>query len=73
MKFAVAAYLRKIIAIFSSFILLLFPVDRPAEKPETTQPANSVLLHNLKFQALNFSDPVDGIRQNRQRWLQQRD
>ena len=42
MKFAVAAYLRKIIAFFSSIILLLFPVTSTDEKPETTLPANSV-------------------------------
>ena len=42
MKYAVAAYLRRIIALLTSFFLLLCPVKENEEKPETSQPANSV-------------------------------
>lgn len=42
MKYAVAAYLKKLIAFFSSFLLMLFPVKEQTEKPETTLPANSL-------------------------------
>lgn len=46
MKYAVVAYLRRIIALLTSFFLLLCPVKENGEKPETTQPANSIAAYN---------------------------
>ncbi|MBQ6065701.1 MAG: hypothetical protein IJK89_02680 [Clostridia bacterium] len=42
MKYAVVVYLRRIIALLTSFFLMLCPVKENEEKPETARPANSV-------------------------------
>ena len=48
MKLAVVSYLRRILAFFASFLLLLCPPDVPEEKPETNAAANSVSAYSAR-------------------------
>ena len=42
MKYTIITYIRKLLALLTSFFLMVFPAKSTEEKPETSSPANSV-------------------------------